>query len=189
MPSAVSLNQSGSRNCSAPLIRCWCFNIHVDAYAAMSLALSQYRFSTPEIRSLMRRLLGRAPSGRTIKRPARSAGSRLKRGRPATTPRVHKRDLYDLIEAASGGFDTFSGSALHLFHQIQLQFGLTPRQYLKWLTQSVRRGKCVVRKCLFCGEPFPSTESGERHCSCCTVKRQSLLRKTEDFDFPFVERS
>jgi hypothetical protein len=45
--------------------RKWCCkNIHVDPYAALSLGLSQYRFSTPDIRALMRHVL----SGRTIKR-------------------------------------------------------------------------------------------------------------------------
>jgi hypothetical protein len=34
-----------------------------------------------------------------LKRLARSAGRRLKRGRPPTTPRVHKSDISDLIEA------------------------------------------------------------------------------------------
>ncbi len=158
--------------------RSWCCkDIHVDPHMAMSLALSKYRFSTPEIRLLMRHLLGHAPSGRTIKRLARSAGSRLRRGRPPTTPRVHMRDLYDLIGATSGGFDAFSGSTLHFFHQIQLQFGLTPRQYLRWVTESVRRGKCVMRKCLFCGDLFPSTGSGERHCRRCQPTRRHLVKE------------
>jgi hypothetical protein len=58
-----------------------CKNFHVDPYVTMSLALSQYHFSTPEIRLLMRHVLGHALSGRTIKRLARLAGNRLKRGR------------------------------------------------------------------------------------------------------------
>ena len=154
----------------------------------MSLALSQYHFSTPEIRLLMRHMLGHALSGRTIKRLARSAGSRLKRGRPRTAPRVHKGDLNDLIELTSYGLGTFDGNTLQLFHQIQLQFGLTPRQYLKWVTQSVRRGKCMMRRCLLCSSLFPSLQSGDRHCRRCTVKRQSLLRKTKEVDFGLVER-
>ena len=158
--------------------RSWCCkNIHVDPHVAMSLALSQYHFSTPEIRLLMRHVLGHAPSGRTIKRLVRSAGGRLKRGRPPTTPRVHKRDLHDLIEATSNGLSVFSGNPLHFFHQIQLQFGLTPRQYLKWVTQSVRRGKCMMRGCLLCGELFASTESGERHCKRCQSARRHLVKE------------
>jgi hypothetical protein len=107
-----------------------CKNIHVDPYVAMSLALSQYHFSTPEIRLLMRHVLGHAISGRTVKRLARSAGSRLKRGRPRTTPRVHKGDMSDLLEVTSNGVEFFSGNALQFFHHIHVQFGLTPRQYL-----------------------------------------------------------
>jgi hypothetical protein len=122
--------------------RKWCCkNIHVDPQMAMSLALSQYHFSTPEIRLLMRLVLGHAPSGRTIKRLARSAGSRLRRGRPPTTPRVHKRDLYDLIEVTSAGFDVSGSNVLHFLQNIELQFGLSPRQYLKWVTPA-----CAPRK-------------------------------------------
>lgn len=157
--------------------RKWCCtNIHVDPHVAMSLALSQYHFSTLEIRLLMRHVLGHAPSGRTIKRLARLAGTRLRRGRPPTTPRVHKRDFHDLIEVTSSGLSVSGANTLHFFHQIQLQFGLTPRQYLKWVTQSVRRGKYVMRKCLFCGDLFPSTGSGERHCRSCKTTREHMLK-------------
>ena len=52
----------------------WCCkNIHVPSHVLMSLALSQYHFATPEIRLLMRHILGYALSGRTIKRLAKSA--------------------------------------------------------------------------------------------------------------------
>src|SRR6266496_6791178 len=106
----------------------WCCkSIHVDPNVAMSVALSEYHFSTPEIRLLMRHVLGHALSGRTIKRLAKSAGSRLKRGRPRTTPRVHKGDVSDLIRASSNGIDGFGDQTLQLFHRIQVQFGLTPR--------------------------------------------------------------
>ncbi len=152
-------------------------NIHVDPYVAMSLALLQYHFSTPEIRLLMRHVLGHALSGRTIKRLARLAGNRLKRGRPPTTPRIHKGDMSDLIEATSNGLDVFSGHTLQFFHHIQVQFGLTPRQYLKWVAKSVRRGKCMMRKCLFCEELFPSTDSGERHCKQCQSTRRHLVKE------------
>jgi hypothetical protein len=46
----------------------------MDPEMVMSLTLVRYRFSTPEIRLLMRHVLGHAPSGRTIKRAAKSAG-------------------------------------------------------------------------------------------------------------------
>jgi len=163
----------------------WCCkNIHVDPHVTMSLALSQYHFSTPEIRLLMRHVLGHALSGRTIKRLARSAGSRLKRGRPRTAPRVHKRHLNDLIEATSNSLCAVSGNTLHFFHQIQLQFGLTPRQYLNWLVRFVRRGKYMMRKCLLCGDPFPSLDSGDRHCRRCQLNRRRLLRQDEQSGFP-----
>jgi len=84
--------------------------------SVISLALVRYNFSTPEIRVLMRHVLGHAVSGRTIKRLARSAGQRLKRGRPATTARVHKSDAGDLIEATGNGLDLFSGNTLQFFH-------------------------------------------------------------------------
>ena len=158
--------------------RKWCCkNIHVDPYVAISLALSKYHLSTPEIRLLMRLVLDHAPSGRTIKRLARSAGSRLRRGRPPTTPRVHKGDLYDLIEETSGGLDTFNRNTLHFFNHIELEFGLMPRQYLTWVTQLVRRGKYLMRRCLLCGELFPSIDSGERHCKRCQSTRRYLVKE------------
>jgi hypothetical protein len=156
--------------------KAWCCkNIHVDPNVAMSIALSQYHFSTPEIRLLMRHVLGHALSGRTIKRMVKSAGRRLKRGRPRTTPTVHKKCLNDLIAASSEGLGVFDGNALHFLNHIQVQFGLSPLQYLKWVTRSVRRGKCMVRKCLLCDRFFPSVDSGERHCPNCKGKRRSLV--------------
>src|SRR5437762_11467808 len=141
----------------------WCCkNIHAPPHVLISLALSRYQFTTPEIGLLMRHTLGYALSGRTIKRLAKSAGCRLKRGRPKTTPRVQKKQLNDLIETTSAGLDVFNGNALHLLNHIELEFGLSPRQYLKWVTQYVRRGKCMMRKCLLCDRFFPSLDSSER---------------------------
>jgi hypothetical protein len=130
----------------------------------------------------MRHVLGHALSGRTIKRLAKSAGSRLKRGRPPTTPRVHKGDLSDLIEATSNGLDVDSHT-LQLFNHIQVQFGLTSRQYLMWVVNFVRRGKCMMRKCILCGEFFPSVDSGERHCRRCQLNRRRLLSQDEQSIF------
>jgi hypothetical protein len=155
--------------------RC-CKNIYVDPNGAMSVALSQYHFSTPEIRLLMRHVLGHALSGRTIKRVVRSAGRRLKRGRPRTTPKVHKKQVNDLIAATSEGIGVFDGNALHFLNHIETQFGLTPRQYLKWVTQYVRRGKYMMRKCLLCGGFFASLDSSERHCQGCKTGRRRLLK-------------
>jgi len=152
-------------------------SIHQKHEVIMSLALSRYNFSTPEIRLLLRQVLGHAPSGRTIKRLARSAGHRLKRGRPLTTPKVHKGDLNDLVELTSNGLEACSGNTLQFFHQIHLQFGLTPRQYLKWVAMFVRRGKCMMRKCLLCDRFFPSVDSGERHCRACQNNRRRLLNE------------
>jgi hypothetical protein len=90
---------------------------------------------------------------------------------------VQKKQLNDLIEMTSAGFGAFNGNALHFLNHIQLEFGLSPRQYLKWLTQYMRRGKCMMRRCLFCGELFPSTESGERHCKRCQSTRHHLVRE------------
>jgi hypothetical protein len=155
--------------------RC-CNNIHVDPNVAMSVGLSQYHFSTPEIRLLMRHVLGHAISGRTIKRMVRSTGRRLKRGRPPTTPRVHKKCLNDLIVASGEGLGAFDGNALHFLNHIEVQFGLSPRQYLKWATRYMRRGRCMMRKCLLCGGFFPSLDSGERHCQGCKTSRRRLLK-------------
>jgi hypothetical protein len=149
--------------------------------SVISLALLRYNFSTPEIRVLMRHVLGHAVSGRTIKRLARSAGHRLNRGRPPTTARVHKSDAGDLIEATGNGLDVFSGNTLQFFHHIQVQFGLSPRQYVKWLAKSVRRGKCMMRRCLLCNQFFSSVDSGERHCQSCKVKRRSLVMNDTGF--------
>ena len=91
--------------------------------SVISLALVQYNFSTPEIRMLMRYMLGHAVSGRTIKRLARSTGHRLKRGRPPSTPRVSKGDLSNLLELTSNSVGSFAGNTLHLLHEIYSQFG------------------------------------------------------------------
>jgi hypothetical protein len=161
-----------------------CKNIHVPPHVLTSLAQSRYHFSTPEIRLLRRQILGYALSGRTIKRLGKSAGRRLKRGRPKTTPRVQKKQLNDLIETTSAGLNAFNGNALHFLNHIELEFGLSPRQYLKWVTQYVRRGKCMMRKCLLCGRFFPSLDSGERHCQRCQLNRQRLLRQDEQSIIP-----
>lgn len=145
--------------------------------AVLSVALARYQFATPEIRVLMRTLLGHAVSGRTIKRLVRSTGRRMKRGRPPTTPRIPKSDLSDLIELTSSCTESFSGNALQLFHEIYLQFGLTPRQYLKWVGKAIRRGKYMMRKCLLCGEFFPSVDSGERNCRACQGNRRRFLNE------------
>ena len=153
----------------------WCCkNIHVPPHVLISLALSQYLFSTPEIKHMMRHTLGYALSARTIKRLAKSAGRRLQRGRPLTTPRVHKGDLRALIETTSANFDAFSGNTLQFLHHIQMQFGLTPRQYLLWVARFIRRGKYMMRKCLLCSRFFPSLGSGERHCRACQNYRRVL---------------
>ena len=162
----------------------WCCkSIHAPPHVLTSLALSQYHFSTPEIRLLMRHILGYALSGRTIKRLAKSHGRRLKRGRPKTTPRVHKKQLNDLIEATSEGFDVFNGNALHFLNHIEVEFGLSPRQYLKWVSQYVRRGKCMMRKCLLCKAFFPSVSSCDRHCRQCRSGRQRLLKEADGSAF------
>jgi len=157
---------------------------HAKAQALMSLALSRYNFSTPEIRLLMRQALGHAVSGRTIKRLIRSQGRKMKRGRPPSTPRVHKGDLSDLIELTASGLEFAGGNAVQLFHEIQLQFGLKPRQYLNWVAKRFRRGKCMMRRCLLCGGFFPSLDSGERHCQRCQLNRQRLLRQDEQSIIP-----
>src|SRR4029077_16085475 len=52
----------------------WCCkNVHVPPHVLTGLALSRYHFSTPEIRLLMKQILGYALSGRTIKGLAKSA--------------------------------------------------------------------------------------------------------------------
>ncbi len=73
----------------------------VDPSAAMSLALSKYHFSTPDIREIIRYVLGQALSKRGVSRLASSDGSKLKQGRPRTIPKVNERDPYDLIELTS----------------------------------------------------------------------------------------
>lgn len=158
-------------------------NYHADRQAVMSIALARYNFSTPEIRVLMRCVLGHAISSRTIKRLAKTAGQTLKRGRPPTTPKIHTGDVSGLIEITSSGLDGCSGNALQLLHQLQVQFGLTPRQYLKWITQTIRRGKCMMRRCLLCDRFFPSLDSGERHCDTCRADRRRLLKEERRSSF------
>jgi len=57
---------------------------------------------------------------------------------------------------------------------MELEFGLSPRQYLKWVMQNVRRGKYMMRKCLLCGNFFASVDSGDRHCNQCGFNRRRL---------------
>ena len=156
---------------------------HGDRQAIMSLALACYDFSTPEIRVLMRHVLGHAISGRTIKRLRKTAGQRIKRGRPPSTPKVQKGEVSHLIEATSEGLDVFCGDTLQFFHHIRVQFGLTPRQYFKWVAKFVRRGKCMMRRCLLCGNLFPSFEAGDRHCNHCGSNRRRLLKEEGQYAF------
>jgi len=160
---------------------CKCFR-H-DRQSVISLALVRYNFSTPDIRLLMRQVLGHAVSGRTIKRLVRSTGRRLKRGRPRSTPRIHKGELNRLVELTSNGAGSFNGNALQLLAEIHVEFGLTPLQYLKWAAQSMRRGKCMMRRCLLCRSLFPSTSAGERHCRSCKSQRNRLIRTDEPSGF------
>lgn len=158
-------------------------NYHANREAVMSLALVRYNFSTPEIRVLMRCVLGHAISGRTIKRLAKTAGYPLKRGRPLTTPKIHKGAASELVEVTSFWLDGCAGNALQLFDQVRGQFGLTPRQYLKWVAQIVRRGKCMMRRCLLCDRIFPSMDSGERHCTGCRRDRRRLVKEERRYSF------
>jgi hypothetical protein len=156
---------------------------HANAHAVMSLGLWRYDFPISEIRMLMRQTLGNAVSGRTIKRLVRSTGRKMKRGRPRSTPRIRRGDLCDLIELTARGLESAGGNALQFFHEIQLQFGLTPRQYLRWVAKCVRRGKCMMRRCLLCGCFFSSLDSGERHCGACQVDRRRLVNEERRSSF------
>jgi hypothetical protein len=51
----------------------------------------------------------------------------------------------ELIEPTSKGLEPFSDNALQVLHHIQVQLGLTPRQYPSWVANSVRRGDCGMR--------------------------------------------
>ncbi len=151
--------------------------ISVDPSAAMSLALSKYHFSTADIREIIRYVLGHAPSERGVSRLARSDGSKGKRGRPPTIPKIKRRDLHNLIVATSWDPQIFDGNMLHFLHHIELNFGLAPSQYLNWVTRFVRHGKYMMRSCLLCGDLFPSLQSGDRHCRQCHGHRQRRLRE------------
>jgi len=156
---------------------------HLTPQAMLSLALALYNFATPEIRVLMRQTLGHAVSGRTIKRLIRSTGPKMKRGRPLSTPRIHKCDVNHLIELTSTGAESFKGNTLQLFQQVDAQFDLTPRQYLQWVAKSIRRGKCMMRRCLLCDEYFASMHSGERHCRSCQGDRRRLVNEERRTSF------
>lgn len=162
---------------------CICSKRRSNPQAIMSLALSRYQFATPEIRLLMRQVLGHAVSGRTIKRLVRQQGRKLKRGRPATRPRIHKSDLRDLVELTASGLEFPHGNMLQMFQVVQVQFGLTPRQYIEWAKKQVRRGKCMIRRCLLCNEMFSSMESTDRHCRLCRGDRQRLVAKDRRSSF------
>ncbi len=151
--------------------------ISVDPSAAMSLALSKYHFSTADIREIIRYVLGHAPSERGVSRLARSDGSKGKRGRPPTIPKIKRRDLHNLIVATSWDPQIFDGNMLQFLHYIKLQFGLSPHQYLSWVTRFVRHGKCMMRSCFLCGDLFPSVGSGDRRCRSCRINSQRTLRR------------
>ncbi|MCZ6563205.1 MAG: hypothetical protein O6948_09860 [Deltaproteobacteria bacterium] len=154
--------------------------ISVDLSAAMSLALSKYHFSTADIREIIHYVLGHAPSERGVCRLARSDGSKRKRGRPPTIPKIKRRDLHDLIVATSWDPQIFDGNMLHFLHYIELQFGLSPHQYLSWVTRFVRHGKYMMRCCFLCGDLFPSVGSGDRRCRSCRVNSQRTLRRYDN---------
>ena len=82
--------------------------------------LMPLRISSAEIRLLMRQVLGHALSSRTLQRLARSTGSRLKRGRPPTTPRVS--ELQDLgvarVSYGSGFLKAAIGATKRLAQEI-----------------------------------------------------------------------
>jgi len=151
--------------------------IPVNPSATISLALSKYHFSTADIGEMIRFVTRTIPSKWSTKRLSRSDGSYLKQGRPPIIPKVKKDGLYSLIEVTGKGFNTFSGNTLHFLHHIELQFGLTPRQYINWVATFMRHGKYLMRRCLLCGDLFPSLESADRHCRQCLVSRRQLLRE------------
>ena len=130
-------------------------NIHVDPGATISLALSKYYLSGANIRQVIRRVLGHAPSKRRIARLSRCDGNKLKQGRPRTIPKIKKRDLHDLIAATSQDPQVFDGHMLHFLHHIELNFGLAPSQYLNWVTGFVRHGKYLMRRCVLRVNLFP----------------------------------
>jgi len=124
--------------------------------------LMPLRISSAEIRLLMRQVLGHALSGRTLNCPARSTGSRLKRGHPPTTPRVHKGDMSDLIDLTNRGIGVFSGYRLQSVHHVQVPFG--PH------TPSVSQvgGKVAHRRSyLGCNESFHYVQRGDRDYDGC----------------------
>jgi hypothetical protein len=47
----------------------------------------------------------------------------------------------------------------------------------------VRRGKCMMRKCLLCDRFFPSLDSSERHCRACQGDRRRLLNEDRRSSF------
>jgi len=151
--------------------------------AILGMALSRYQFATPEIRTLMRIALGHAISGRTLKRLARASGRHMRRGRPPSAPHIPRADLRDLIELTSSGLESSSGNVLQLFEEIQIQFGLTPRQYIRWVAKFVRRGKYMMRRCLLCDGYFVSMDSGERHCKTCWSNRRRLVNEERNAPF------
>ncbi len=98
---------------------------------ALLLALSKYHFSGADIREVIRRVLGYAPSRRGVSRLASSDGSKRKRGRPPTIPKIKRRDIHDLLVATSWDPEVFDGKLLHFLHYIELQFGLY-REYKEY---------------------------------------------------------
>lgn len=147
--------------------------------ACVCLALARYNFSTPDICLVVRHVFGHTISGRTIKRLSKSAGNKMKRGRPRSTPRVQQRDLTYLIECSFSDAESSHENTLHFLQNICAQFGLTPRQYLEWVKKMICRGKSMMRRCLLCEKGFPSASAGERHCRSCMAGRNRLLKQVD----------
>ena len=143
----------------------------------ISVALSHYGFSSSDIRWVIGVVLGNPPPRRKISRMARTNRDMLTRGRPPTIPKVYKRALRDLIAVTHLDPRAFNGNTLHFLHNIEIQFGLSPCQYLNWVARYVRRGGCMMRRCLLCRDLFPSLGSGERHCQHCSLTRRRMSRQ------------
>ncbi len=107
-------------------------NIHVDPGAAISLDLSKYYLSGADIREVIRRVLGHAPSKRRIARLSRCDGNKLKQGRPRTIPKIKKRDLHDLIAATSQDPQVFDGNMLHFLQYFQCKPRPLRRARSRW---------------------------------------------------------
>lgn len=141
-------------------------------------ALLHYGFAPPEIKCFLSFLLP-SLSDRTIKNYCRLGGLFPATGRVRARPHLKARDEALLITLAHIDLKEFGGNMLHLLDHVSKRFGVTPKQFLTFMTDVKEDGK-TMRLCAGgCQTLFPSMSSEHRFCSECKGKYRRAAREME----------